>query len=118
MNVYNILKSSKFTSLSQFERRNIVKDVILNEKDCIINTTITCFENEILSSSVYFYNKATAHDVCDLTIGKEYKIIDYNKKRKLIKIKNDSGLFVWTTYKRFVLTISNNRKMKLLKINN
>lgn len=118
MNVYSILNSKDFLSKNQFERREIVKNNILEESDCKKGLTIVCFENEILSSSLYFYNKSTVHDVCHLTIGNEYEILDYDKKRKLIKVKNDIDLNMWTTYKRFIFTLTHLRKEKIKKLNN
>lgn len=117
MNVYDVINSKDFLSKNQFERREIAKNNIIKVSDCKIDMVILCFENEILSNSIIFYNKTSVHETCNFTIGKEYVIIDCDKKRNLIKLKNDKGLNVWTTYKRFIYPLIYLRKEKLKKLN-
>ena len=66
--MYDILNTKDFLSKNQFERREISKNYIINESDCKKDLIIICFENEILSSSPYFYNKSNVHNVCNLTV--------------------------------------------------
>lgn len=119
MNILQIVKTKKFSKLDQFQRRKLVSDFILNEKDCKVGTKVICFETEAIvnEKNKFFYNihgkgRAAASYI---SIGNEYSIIEYKDGK--IKIENDDGRKLWYTINRFLYSLKIERKEKLKKIN-
>lgn len=115
MNILELITSKSFQDIDQFERRKQVKNFILTKKDCKIGTSIICFEKETIYSekSRYFYKKY-GKPKCNVTVGKEYKILDIKSDK--IKIENDKGKKLWFSIDRFLYSIKIERKNKLLKL--
>ena len=115
MDILNLVTSKPFQDKDQFERRKIVKDFILTEKDCKIGINILCFEKETMfdEKSRFFYKKYRKPK-CSVTVGKQYKILQYKDNK--IKIENDKGKKLWFSMERFLYSIKLERKDKLLKL--
>ena len=114
MDIYRLLTDEDFLKKDQFERRRILENFILSNKDCKIGIEVTCFEKEIVSANKYFYHKSTNHKLINLTVGNNYKILDHKKDK--IKIENDDGQKVWYTTNRFIFSLKMERLEKLKKI--
>lgn len=116
MNIINLLNNENFLKIDQFERRKILKNYILTDKNCRIGVKVICFEKEIISNNKFFYNKSKNHkQVSTTTIGKIYEILAY-KKEGLIKIENDGGIKRWYSIGRFLYLLQLERKEKLEKL--
>lgn len=115
MNFDKILKNVKFLKKDQFERRRILENYILSDRDCKIGTHVLCFEKEIICDKRFFYNKSNNHKLVELTVGKKYLILDHKPGK--IKIVNDGGSKVWCTINRFLYSLQKERLEKLKKLN-
>lgn len=117
MDIIKLLNSKKFARLDQFQRRKLVNDYILQDKDCKKGTKVLCFEKETLIDEKYkfFLRKYSKPKEVNLTIGKQYEILEH--KEGLIKIENDINKKVWATINRFAFSLKMMRKEKLKKIN-
>lgn len=118
MNVVELITDKKFIKKDQFQKAKILEKYILTEEYCKNGNIVICFENEIIISakSYTFYKQYGAKHISTLTIGKEYKIIEY--KDKQIKIINDQGNKLWYTINRFIYSLQLERKEKLKKLEN
>jgi hypothetical protein len=118
MNIIKLLTSKKFEKLDQFQRRKLLKNYILQDKDCRKGVRVLCFEKETVIDEKYkfFIRKYGKIKQITLTIGKEYEILDH--KEGLIKIENDEGKKLWFTLNRFLHSLKLVRKEKLKKLNN
>jgi len=117
MNIRQLLKDEDFLRKDQFERREILKNYILTDKNCRIGIKVVCFEKEVISNSRYFYNKSKNHkQVNTTTLGETYEILDH--KRGQIKIENDGGIIRWYAIARFLFLLQYERLEKLKKLQN
>ena len=117
MNVIQILNSKEYLNKDQFEKRKLLEEYILTDKDCKIGTNVLCFEKETIVSerNRYFYKQVGKHK-CNVTIGKQYRILDHKESK--IKIENDSGKKLWFSINRFLYYLKLERKEKLNKLKN
>jgi hypothetical protein len=115
MNIHQLLHDKDFLKKDQFEKRDILEKYILSDQNCKIGISVLCFEKEIIFSANnrYFYKRYTRH-ICDVTIGKQYKILAHKKGK--IKIENNSGRKLWFSINRFLFYLKLERKEKLDKI--
>lgn len=118
MNVLALIVDEKFLKKDQFQKTKILEKYLLKEEYCKIGNAVICFENEIMvsSKSYSFYKQYGAKHISTLTIGKQYKILDYKEDK--IKIENDHGNKLWYTIDRFVYSLQLERKEKLKKLEN
>jgi hypothetical protein len=101
----------------QFEKRKILKSYILTDKKCKIGRKVICFETETVVKQKFKYDEyVKGRKSCDVTIGKEYSILDYKDGK--IKIESDSGKKNWFTINRFLFTLNMERLEKLKKLKN
>ena len=118
MNLIKLLNSKKFKKLDQFERRDLLKKYILQDKECKIGLKVLCFQEEFLigEKNKWMYKKYTKQKtVKNVSVGSQYEIIDYKDGK--IKIENDESKKLWYTIDRFLYSLKIERKEKLKKLN-
>lgn len=117
MNVPNLLKNNIFLKKDQFEKRKILKKYILTDKNCKIGRKVICFETETVVKRKFKYDEyVKGRKSCDVTIGKEYSILDHKEGK--IKIESDNGKKNWFTLDRFLYPLNIERREKLEKLKN
>jgi len=117
MNIIDEIISKNFQDKDQFKKREIVNEYILQSSDCKIGMKVICYELEtiILEKNKHFYQYHGKNTkIKSLTIGKEYKILDFKDDK--IKVEGDSGQKLWYTPMRFLYSLKLVRKMKLEKL--
>jgi len=115
MNIVNLLNTENYLKKDQFEKRKIFKKYILSDKKCKIGSSVICFEIETVVKNNFKYNDyVKGKKGCDLTIGKQYNILDHKEGK--IKIEGDNGKKSWFTIVRFLYSLSIERKEKLDKL--
>lgn len=117
MNVIKLVKSKSFKEKDQFQKRDLVKNYMLQEESCHIGSRVMCFEIEpiVKDRDRFFYSRYGIKKVKNMTIGKFYTILEY--KNKKIKLLNDIDKPHWFTINRFLYTLKLERKDKLKIIN-